>query len=148
LIVAAPGATNVLPAGRLVPSGKKVPGGKPDPCVGTWNVVVVVVELSEAFGLITVVTVVVTDFGVGDVASLGSGTSTKRWFEIPLEVATCTSRTQRCLHSHSLGAACAFAVWTADCATTRAALAELTESSAALTACTALARSSEFGFVA
>ncbi len=76
--------------------------------MGTWNVVVVVVEPSGAFGVTTVVTVVVAVFEGGGVgASPGSGTSTKRWFEIPLEVATCTSSTKRCLHSHSVGAACA-----------------------------------------
>jgi len=88
LIVAAPGATNVLPAGRLVLSGKNVPGGRPGPCVGTSNVVVVVVEPSEAFGLVTVVTVVLTVFGVEHEAGGGAGGSTKRWLEIPLDVAT------------------------------------------------------------
>jgi hypothetical protein len=61
--------------------------------VGTSNVVVVVVEPSEAFGLVTVVTVVVTVFGVEHEAGWGGGTSTKRWLEIPLDVATWTSRT-------------------------------------------------------
>lgn len=115
MIVAAPGATNVPPAGRLVLSGKKVPGGRLEFSLGTSKVVVVVVEPSEAFGLVTVVTVVLTVVGVGGVVG-PVGTSTNRWLEMPLDVATCTSRTQRCLHWHS-GAFGWFAVLTACAAT-------------------------------